>query len=318
MENLLEVKVAERLEDRGNILRLKLVGKEDTPLPPFEAGAHLDIQVAHNGTDLWRQYSLCGDPSEHGAYQLGILKDQNSRGGSVALHEVAQQGAELRISSPRNHFPLDETANHSVLLGGGIGITPILAMAHRLHHLGRRFELHYCTRSKGLTAFLDILADLPFREAITLHHDDDGTQYDLTTLPKPDDGVRIYVCGPTGFMEWIIEGARAQGHAEDHIHREYFNADVDVTGDSFEVEARASGVTVTVGPEETIVAALAREGIEVEVRCEEGVCGTCILDVLEGTPDHRDHFLTDDEKAENTEMTTCCSRAKSARLVLDI
>ena len=314
-ESALTLKVAERFDDRGNIMRLTLVSPHHKPLPVFEAGAHLDILVKDN---LWRQYSLCGDPSEQGCYRLGILKDPHSRGGSVALHGRAVTGAQLTVSEPRNHFPLNEDADYSLLLAGGIGVTPLLAMAYRLSALGRRFDLHYCTRSQSVTAFMDTIDQLPFKGAITVHRDDQNTPYDLNMLPTASAGTHLYVCGPSGFMDWIINAARHRGHQDDHIHREYFSADVDHSGDSFEVEARASGLTVSVGAQETIIAALARAGINVEVKCEEGVCGTCLIDVLEGEPDHRDHFLTDEEKASNTEMTPCCSRAKSARLVLDI
>ncbi|MFD2236567.1 PDR/VanB family oxidoreductase [Aureimonas populi] len=318
MEDNLSLRVAERAEDRGGILRLTLAASDGRELPPFEAGAHLDIRVTGEGVDLWRQYSLCGDPRERGAYRLGILKDPASRGGSRALHALARPGAVIEASAPRNHFALAEAAPRSILLAGGVGVTPMLAMAHRLHALGRDFELHYCTRSRAVTAFLEEIDAAPFRDRVRFHHDDEGTLYDPAALPAPGEGAHLYVCGPQGFMDWLIEAAERAGYPSERIHREYFSADVELSGDSFEVEARASGVTVTVGPDETIAKALERVGIAVEVKCEEGVCGTCLTTVLEGLPDHRDVFLTPEEKAENAEMTVCCSRALSARLVLDI
>lgn len=312
------LRVVERVEDRGDILQLALEAADGSSLPPFDAGSHLELHVKHGSFDHWRQYSLCGDPAERDIYRLGILKDPNSRGGSIALHEMAKPGIVVEANGPRNHFPLHEHAGRSILLGGGIGITPMLSMAHRLHALDRAFTLHYCTRSRGTCAFLDVIADMPFGEHVRYHHDDEKTFLDPADLPAPDGDTHLYVCGPQGFMDWLIGAAIAAGYAPDHVHREYFSADVDLTGNSFEVEARASGITVTVGPDETIAKALAKAGIDVQVNCEEGLCGTCLTAILEGEADHRDMFLTEEEKAANTEMTVCCSRAKGKKLVLNI
>lgn len=307
--------VAERIDDRGGIARIRLVGDA---LPPVTAGAHLDIHLPNVG--LWRQYSLCSDPAETGFYEIGVLKDPASRGGSLEVHRVAQPGATLTVEGPRNHFPLDEGAARTVLFGGGIGITPMIAMARRLHALGRDFTLHYCTRSESVTAFHDTLRDAPFADRVVFHHDDrDAAQrLDLARdLPKPDPDTHLYVCGPQGFMDWVISTAEAAGHAPANVHREYFSADVDLTGDSFRVEARVSGLTLTIGPQDTIARKLAEHGIKVEVKCEEGVCGTCVTDVLSGEIDHRDQFLTDEERAEGDQMCVCCSRGRGT-LVLDL
>ncbi|KAA2313950.1 oxidoreductase [Pseudooceanicola sediminis] len=313
----LTLMIAERLDDKGDIMRLTLTDPTGAPLPPVTAGAHIDVLVATDSDTMWRQYSLAGDPADRSNWTLGILKEPASRGGSVALHDIARKGAELRITGPRNHFGLVE-ADKTYLYGGGVGVTPMLAMAYELHARGAAFELHYCTRSADRAAFDDLLRAAPFAESVHQHHDDAESKFNTDALPDPADDTHLYICGPEGFMSWLIGAAEARGHASAHIHREYFSADVDVTGDTFEVEARASGITVTVGEGESIVTALARSGISVEVKCEEGICGTCLTDVLEGEPDHRDHFLTDEEKADNSEMCLCCSRANSARLVLDI
>ncbi len=313
--------VLDRQDDAGNIMRLRLASVNGTALPPFAAGAHIDVQVPGERSPLWRQYSLCSDPADPGQYEIGILKDLASRGGSLALHERVRAGMTLMAEGPRNHFPLDETAERTLLFGGGIGITPILAMARRLHALGKEFTLHYCTRTAAGTAFRADLETAPFNGQVRLHHDDGPQEQRLDLardLPPPDGTTHIYVCGPSGFMDWVISSAEARGYAPATIHREYFSAEVDSSGDGFEVEARASGVTVTVGPEDTIAKALARVGIKIPVKCEEGVCGTCLTSVLEGVPDHRDKFLTDEEREANEDICTCCSRAFSARLVLDV
>lgn len=311
--------VLKRFDDAGNIMRLRLGAADGAALPAFTAGAHLDVLVPGEASPLWRQYSLCSDPAETGFYEIGILKDPASRGGSIALHERAHEGMHLQIDGPRNHFPLDEKADFTVLIGGGIGVTPILAMAKRLHTLGKKFVLHYCTRSAAATAFLEEVQEIPFKTQIVLHYDDAGSKLDpARDFPKAAENVHLYVCGPAGFMDWVIASAQSYGYENANIHREYFSSNVEAGGESFEVEARASGVTVTVGPDETITKALARAGVKIEVKCEEGVCGTCVTTVLEGKPDHRDKFLTDEERESGEEICACCSRVNGPKLVLDV
>ena len=313
MTDTMTLTVTERLDDRGDIARLRLEGRD---LPPFTAGAHLDLFLPE--FDGWRQYSICSDPAARGFYEIAVLRDPASRGGSEAVHATALPGRSFTVAGPRNHFPLVEDATTSVLLGGGIGITPMLAMAHRLHALGRDFTLHYCTRGRAVTAFADLLAAAPFADRVVLHHDDAGDDQRLDPardLPPPAPGTHLYVCGPQGFMDWVIGAAEAAGHR--NVHREYFGAEVDPTGDSFEIEARASGRTLTVGPADTIARVLAAAGIKVEVKCEEGVCGTCVTDVIAGEIDHRDRFLTEEERADGDQICVCCSRGRG-RLVLDI
>ncbi|MQY43998.1 2Fe-2S iron-sulfur cluster binding domain-containing protein [Epibacterium sp. SM1969] len=310
--------VQDRHDDRGDIARIRLAAPAGEALPEFTAGAHLDIYLPD--VDMWRQYSLCSDPAETGFYEIGVLKDPNSKGGSTAVHRLAVPGATFDIEGPRNHFPLAEDAAFSVLLGGGIGVTPMIAMAKRLHALGKDFVLHYCTRSQDVTAFADELAAAPFAENVVFHFDDQAPEQRLDLsrdLPGADADTHLYVCGPQGFMDWVIETAESAGHATPNVHREYFSADVDLTGDSFEVECAASGITVTVGANDTIAKALAKEGIKIEVKCEEGVCGTCITDVLDGEIEHRDQFLTDDEREDGDQICACCSRGRG-KLVLDI
>ncbi|WP_240453859.1 PDR/VanB family oxidoreductase [Chachezhania antarctica] len=312
----LTLTVTARHDDAGNIMRLRLEDPTGAPLPPVTAGAHIDVLVETRGEAIWRQYSLAGDPADRTSWHLGILKEPASRGGSVALHDAIREGQSLRITGPRNHFALAE-ADHTVLIGGGVGITPMLAMGYELAARGAPFEMHYATRSADRTAFRDLLEAAPFAGHVQVYHDDANRITDAV-LPPPDPCTHVYICGPQGFMDWMIGAAEVMGHASANIHREYFSADVDVSGETFEVEARASGVTVTVGRDESIVAALAREGIKIDVKCEEGICGTCITDVIDGTPDHRDQFLTDEEREEGAEICTCCSRSKTARLVLDV
>lgn len=315
----LDVVVVQRELQAEAVAVLTLADPAGHPLPAFTAGAHIDV---HLPGSLIRQYSLCSDPREPSSYRLAVLRDRESRGGSIAVHETLRPGTALTISVPRNHFPLAPTTHHAVLVGGGIGITPMIAMAWELHAAGRPFELHYCARSRAQAALLQELADAPWVDRVTLHFDDEGSQ--LTpreVFERAPAGRHMYVCGPAGFMDWVMGEARAAGLTPDQIHREYFTAPVhacNTPDTSFEVVAKASGKTVRVAPDQTILEALRGVGIKVPVSCEEGVCGTCLCNVLEGEPDHRDAYLTDEEKADNDQILVCCSRARSSHLVLDI
>lgn len=317
-EQVLNLVVRKRQEQGEGVVILDLADPTGSNLPAFEAGAHVDV---HLKPGLVRQYSLCGDPANAAVYRLGVLRDPASRGGSVAVHEQLSEGAHISVGMPRNLFPLAAGASRSILIGGGIGITPMIAMAHQLTAQDSPFELHYCGRSRQRSAFLDELAGADFAACVRTHFDDEGDAQKLdlpAVLGQPGAGVHVYVCGPSGFMDWVIGGARQAGYAEDHIHREYFQVEVDVSGDSFEVVAQRSGKSVQVAEGQSIVNALASVGIQVDISCEQGVCGTCLCDVLEGEPDHRDFYLSDDEKAANDQILVCCSRAKSKKLVLDI
>ena len=312
--------VVKRREIQGDgVVVLDLQSADGRSLPSFEAGAHIDVHLA---PDLVRQYSLCGDPAEKSRYRLGVLRDPCSRGGSLAVFDRFNEGTVITIGAPRNHFPLVLEAQHSVLVGGGIGITPMIAMAYALSAAGKGFELHYCARSAASSAFLEELAAAPFADKVRLHFDDAGDAGRLQIAPvlaaAGTASTHLYVCGPSGFMDWVIGNSEQHGLPPAQIHREYFNADVDTHGSAFEVVAAASGKTVQVQEGQSIVAALKTIGILVPVSCQEGVCGTCVCTVLEGECDHRDVYLTDEEKTENDQIMTCCSRAKSARLVLDI
>ncbi|MEK8028383.1 PDR/VanB family oxidoreductase [Pseudaquabacterium rugosum] len=319
---LLDVVVRQRQIQGAAVAVLELERADGAPLPAWSAGAHIDL---HLGPDLVRAYSLCGDPTRTGAYRLGVLKDAASRGGSQAVHARLLPGTALRISAPRNHFPLAEEATHHVLIGGGIGITPMIAMAWALHAAGRPFALHYAVRGTAQAAFLAELATAPWADRVRVHADDGPAAQKLDALAvlrAAPAGRHVYVCGPAGFMDAVLAQAREAGLAPAELHREYFQAPaqpVPAGGDrAFELVARRSGKTVTVAADETPLAALARIGIRVPVSCQEGVCGTCACEVIDGTPEHRDAFLTDEERAANDQILVCCSRSAGPRLVLDL
>ncbi|MFD1559493.1 PDR/VanB family oxidoreductase [Paraburkholderia silviterrae] len=316
----LKVRVAAKHDDAVGICSFELVPADGGALPAFSAGSHIDVAVPGG---LTRQYSLCNAPNESHRYQISVLRDPKSRGGSAGMHDRVQVGDELTISHPKNHFPLAHEARHSLLLAGGIGVTPILCMAERLAAIGASFDMHYCTRSRARTAFAQRIVHAQFAQRVQFHFDDgmDSQKLDLAALlAQPESGTHMYVCGPKGFMDVVLSTAREAGWADAQLHYEFFAADArETAGDErFEVEIASSGQVVVVGKDESVVAALMKAGIQIETSCEQGVCGTCLTRVLAGEPEHFDAYLTPDERAANDQFLPCCSRSKSARLVLDL
>ncbi|MEY2619072.1 MAG: hypothetical protein RL522_2074 [Pseudomonadota bacterium] len=313
----IQVKVLARHEEAEGIFSYELARADGAPLPAFSAGSHIDVQLPGG---IVRQYSLCNDDQETHRYRIAVLRDPASRGGSIAMHDKVRTGDTLTISAPRNHFPL-VSSPFSLLLAGGIGITPLLCMAQRLAATDRDFRLHYCTRSLSRTAFRDSVAAFGDRARLHLDDGDAAQKLDLpAALAAAPAGSRLYVCGPAGFIDFVMNTAKAQGWPADRLHLEYFGAaPQDTTGDqAFDVRIASTGKTYTIPADKTVIAALQDQGVEVLVSCEQGVCGTCLTRVLEGQCDHRDMYLTDDEKARNDQFLPCCSRAKSPLLVLDL
>lgn len=314
--DLLKVRIERRDNEAEGICSYELVSVDGAPLPAFSAGAHIDVHIAPG---LVRQYSLCNSPSERHRYVIGVLRDPASRGGSQAMHEQIRAGAALTISAPRNHFPLVD-APRSVLLAGGIGITPLLSMAETLSAQGAQFELHYCTRSPERTAFRDRILSAPYAPQVRFHHDS-VKPLDLPALLAglPRD-THIYFCGPAGFINHVQATAALVNWPESQLHLEYFGAaPVESDGDlPFEVKLKSSGKCYTIPPGRTVLRVLSDAGVFVPASCEQGVCGTCLTRVLDGVPDHRDLYLTESEQAANDLFAPCCSRSRSATLLLDL
>lgn len=313
------VRIARKTIEAQDICSFELVAADGGALPAFTAGAHVDVHLADG---LVRPYSLCNEPRETHRYLIAVLREPASRGGSAAMHALCE-GQEIVISEPRNHFALARDAQSHLLVAGGIGITPILAMAEHLAVEGAPFEMHYCTRSVDRTAFMQRLRAAMFAPRVHFHHDDGpaAQRLDIAALvARPWPGKHLYVCGPTGFMEAVLSAARSAGWAESNLHREYFAGPATSTdGDgAFDVQLASCGALIRVAADQSVVAALAAAGVQVPVSCEQGVCGTCVTRVLDGRPEHRDLFLTDEEHARGDCFTPCCSRALSPRLVLDL
>ena len=319
--DLLSVRVSKKTVEAQDIQSFELVDAQGAALPAFTAGSHIDVFLP---AGLIRQYSLCNDPSETHRYVLGVLRDPASRGGSQAMHDAVNEGDVLQISRPKNHFALAPEAKSSLLLAGGIGITPILCMAEQLAQQHAPFEMHYCTRERERTAFFERIGGAPFAAQVQFHFDAGAPEQKLdipALLANPEAGRHLYVCGPKGFINAVLDQAKAAGWPADQLHCEFF-AGEDVkplAGDgSFEVKLASSGKVITVAADTTVVKALADAGVEVLTSCEQGVCGTCLTGVLEGEVDHRDQYLTPEEQAANDQFLPCCSRAKSPLLVLDL
>lgn len=317
-DDMLEVRISSRRLLAIDIIEIELVSIDGGDLPPFEAGAHIDVQVSPG---LVRQYSLCNDPRERHRYRLGILLDPNTRGGSEAIHKNFQSGQTTFISRPRCNFQLIKGPTPVVLLAGGIGITPLISMAYVLAAESRPFALHYCTRSYDRAAYLDELAAGALATACSVYHDDTphDQQFSLrAALDQIGPSSDIYICGPEGFIEFTMRGAIELGIDTARVHVERFKASVEQDGDEFTVLAANSGVEVKVKSGVSIAKSLIDAGVSLNISCEQGICGTCLTPVLEGIPDHRDQYQTDEEKAANNQMTPCCSRALSSRIVLAI
>lgn len=315
----IQVRVQRKRTEALGICSLELVPVQGG-LPPFTAGAHLDVHLP-NG--LVRPYSLCNAPSEADRYQIAVLRDANSRGGSTAVHDLVPEGAVIHISAPRNHFPIADGAPHHLLMGGGIGVTPMMAMAEALSGQGAPFTLHYCTRSRERTAFIDRIAASPWAASVHHHFDDGaaGQKIDIAAvLAAQVPGTHLYVCGPQPFIDAVLGTARTNGWGEDRLHVEFFGAAPTARTDDggFEIELAGTGRVIRVGKEQTALAALQAAGLDIPMSCEQGVCGTCLTRVTGGTPDHRDHYLTEDEKAANDQFLPCCSRSKTPRLVIEV
>jgi len=314
------VRVARKAQEADAICSFELVREDGAPLPPFDAGAHIDV---HLPDGIVRQYSLCNAPGETHRYLIGVLRDAASRGGSQAMHDAVDTGAVLHIGAPKNHFPLVDAAR-TLLLAGGIGITPILAMAEALAARGATFELHYSARAPQRAAFRERIGASRFAGQARFYYDDgdDAQRLDLAALlARPDAGTHLYVCGPQGYIDHVLGTAKALDWPQAQLHVEYFGAAVAPAAGSdtpFDVRLASSGKTVAVAPGRTVIEVLVEHGVDIPYSCGEGLCGTCLTRVLDGVPDHRDLYLTEEERAANDQFTPCCSRARTPLLVLDL
>lgn len=322
MSDLIDVEIRALEQQSARVTSYELVTLDGKPLPAANAGDHIDVHIAvDNGDNLIRQYSLCAQPGAQG-YRIGVQREDDGQGGSRAIHARWQVGTRLQISPPRNLFALVDNASHSILMGGGIGITPVLSMAWQLHQQGCSFELHYSVRSLADAAFIRELQQSPFVERVHLYIANDGGRVDMARLlVRPQPNTHLFACGPVGYMDAIWQTADTMGWNHSNLHREYFDAPaVETTSDeaAFTVRLHSSGQEFEIAADQSIAAVLMEAGVDVPVSCGKGICGSCMTRVVDGQPEHRDLYLTEEEQASNQWITPCCSRSASPLLVLDL
>ena len=316
----LQVRVRATTYEAKNILGFELVPLDPkTALPAFNAGSHIEL---HLPGDLRRSYSLLNDPTQTHRYCIGVNLDAHSRGGSRFMHEQLRTGTVLTIGVPRNLFEMDESAPFNVFIAGGIGITPMLSMIARAQALGTTWRLHYAARTRQHAGFLAVLANYQAQPGadVQLNFDQEhgGRMLDLNAvIAALPAGGHVYACGPTPLLE-AYEKATAS-LPPGRVHREYFAAKQAASTDGgYSVTLARSQRSLQIKPGQSLLDGLIAMGVDPTFSCQQGICGTCEVKVLEGSPDHRDMVLTEAEKACNDRMMVCCSGAKSACLVLDL
>ena len=312
---VLQVVVAKSEAMTADVTKYEFRNPDGGDLPEWTAGAHLDIVVA---PEFLRQYSMSGDPADRSKYQIGVLREDDGRGGSKLMHRIFSEGRRIFISNPINHFPLVEEAPFSVLMGGGIGITPMIAMAHRLHALGKPFALHYCTKSRRSAGYLDDLARMPWVDNLHLHISDEGTRADLNEIMKAaPEGTHIYTCGPEVFMGAVMDSAERAGVPEEARHLEYFSVPDLPEYENHDFTLRLKdGRELLVPADKPATDVLAENGIHVDVKCSDGICGVCKCGVISGEVEHRDFVLSKAQRKDA--MILCQSRAATPGGVVEI
>lgn len=319
--NIIPVRVTAAETIAEGIRLLKLAPRDGSMLPVWEPGSHIDL---HLGPGIIRQYSLCGSYRDTSTYEVAVKREAASRGGSKFVHESLSVGSELSISAPRNLFPMHREARRSLLVAGGIGITPIISMARLLRDRGQPFDLLYFARSEAHAAFRDELSGAALDGSCQLLFGQERDAVEATlvnALGNRRDDCHLYLCGPQPFMDTVRMVAARHGWPDDAVHLEYFAATPASGAEletSFDLKLARSNKTFTVPPGKTIVDVLREHGTDVETSCEQGVCGTCVVKVLDGCPDHRDCFLTSQEQASGNCMAICVSRSRSTLLVVDL
>ena len=299
-----------------DVSKYEFSAPDGAPLPEWTAGAHLDVLVA---PEFLRQYSMSGDPADRSKYQIGVLREDQGRGGSALLHRIFTPGRKVFVSKPINHFELDETATRTLLMGGGIGITPMIAFAHRLHALGRDFDLHYSVPSRAKAGYLSDLAAAPWADRVHYHVSGEGTRADLDAiLSGYCDGWHVYTCGPDRYMDGVMQAAERQGWPDEARHLEYFSVPElpEYENHPFTLRLARSGRDLQVPADMDAAQVLNAAGIHVDVKCADGICGVCKCGLVSGDVEHRDFVLS--RRQRETAVILCQSRAAEPDGVIEI
>ncbi|MBJ3815378.1 oxidoreductase [Shimwellia pseudoproteus] len=315
---MLTVVVSEIERVTPEIVCFTLIRPDGGPLPPFTGGSHIIVQMTQGERQYSNAYSLMNDPADRRCYQIGVRLEADSRGGSRFMHQQVAVGDRLLISAPQNMFALADAPGH-LMIAGGIGITPFIAQGYELARRGQEFSLHYCYRNDDSGAFRDSLGQPPFAGRVHEHCSSRGQRLDVPRLlADVDPHTHIYCCGPASLNTEVQQVAAALGIQRERIHVEQFAIE-NKSGAAFTLALARSGTTLTVGPDMTIIQAIENsKAAKVECLCREGICGTCETTILEGEADHRDQYLSEEERAAQKSLLICCSRARGNKLVLDL
>jgi ferredoxin-NADP reductase len=285
-------------------------------LSPWQAGAHLDIVVA---PEFLRQYSMSGDPADRSCYQIAVLREEEGRGGSKLMQRIFTVGRRVFISRPLNHFPMAAEASNSLLMGGGIGITPMIAMAHELHAQDRDFTLHYSGRSRATMGFLADIAPFAWASRVRLHISDEGSRADFAAiLQDQPDGTHLYTCGAEHYMGAVMAAAAQAGMPEDALHLEHFSVPEmpDYENYDFILRLAKTGRDLLIPADRAATDVLAENGIHLDVKCADGLCGVCKCGLVAGDVEHRDFVLSSAQR--ETSVILCQSRAAKAGGVVEV
>lgn len=311
------VTVAEVVEVNDLIKRFRFVRTGGGVMPTFSGGSHIVVDMDDHGTRRLNPYSLMSDPVDPTSYMISVRRDDQGRGGSLYMHRHVKPGLQMQIGHPVNLFPLDLRGRKHLMIAGGIGITPFIAQMAQLAGRGERFELHYAARTKSLAAYMDDLV-ARYGDRVHLYLDDQGQTLDLKALLAGQPfGTHLYACGPKPMLNWVLSTAKAMGWPEGAVHSEEFLAPP--VGKPFLVELAASGKTITVEGNQSLLEALEKAEVDAPYLCRGGACGQCETDVVccDGQMEHNDHWLTPEQKASNRKIMPCVSRFHGEKLVLD-
>jgi vanillate monooxygenase ferredoxin subunit len=311
------VTVARKTIEARNVLSFELVAPDGSELPAFSAGSHIDVAIPGG---LVRQYSLCNSETERHRYLIGVWKDPNSRGGSRAMHDSVNEGDVLQVSEPRNRFRVPRHIKRALLIGRGIGVTPLLSIADSLKAQQVPFVFHYIPALGSPEAFLAMIENSAFAENATFYQEKIGLNLEADkVLADPPEDAHLFLCGVDWWLDPIIAAAKAKGWPEERIHIERFTAKASapLLDKVFEVKIASTGAVFKIPGDKSVSAFLEEKGVKIPTSCEQGVCGTCKVKILEGEADHRDKRLKDDQRAEGY-FLACVSRAKGNLLVLDL
>jgi ferredoxin-NADP reductase/ferredoxin len=313
---VVRVEVTKAKKMTSGITKYEFSALDGSLLPEWSAGAHLDIVVA---PEFLRQYSMSGDPSDRTKYQIGVLREDEGRGGSQLLHRIFTEGRKIFVSKPINHFPLDELATKTFLMGGGIGITPMIAMAHRLHAIGADFAVHYSCSVFENAGYLEDLKSFKWKDKVHLHFSDKGSRANLDqVLGCYKLGHHVYTCGPEPYMQAVMDTAEKQGFPEDSRHFEYFNVPEapEYENHPFTLKLKSSGRSFDIPADMTATDVLAENGIHVDVKCSDGICGVCKCSLISGDVEHRDFVLSKAQR--HGAIILCQSRASQPNGEIEI